>query len=281
VTTPAAQGRLEHPAVVLVADAGPVDRDGTVDGVPVLAQLAGQLSDEGFVVIRYDKRGVGLSGGRIEMVTLQDYADDVVAAVKWLDKRKDVDDKRISVFGHGEGGAVAMLAAAREKRIAGVAMLGAMGTTGRELILEQQRRLLEDTKVAESERAEKMDLQKQILEATVAGKGWESLPPEVRRAVDTPFYRSLLTFEPAAVMKRIKQPILILKAENDKRVPARHADALAELARARKNSPPVAVESLPGLNHNMMTAGAPGAPAAVIGPEVARALAAWLATVAR
>ena len=94
ITTPAAQGRLRHPAVVLVAGSGPVERDAIVAGIPLFAQLAGQLAERDFVVLRYDKRGTGQSGGRTERATLQDYADDVTAAVKWLAKRKDVDPNR-------------------------------------------------------------------------------------------------------------------------------------------------------------------------------------------
>ena len=73
-------------------------------------------------MLRYDKRGVGQSGGRSERATLQDYADDLIAAVKWLAKRQDIDPKRIAVAGHSEGGAVAMLAAAREKKISSLVL---------------------------------------------------------------------------------------------------------------------------------------------------------------
>ena len=115
MTTPAAQGRLRHPAVVLVAGSGPIDRDAIVAGIPIFAQLAGQLAERDFVVLRYDKRGIGQSGGRIETVTLQDYADDAVAAVKWLAKRRRMSTSSASRRRHSEGGAVAMLAAARKK----------------------------------------------------------------------------------------------------------------------------------------------------------------------
>ena len=84
LTMPKGEGRLRHPTVVLVGGSGPVDRDETVAGIPIFAQLAGALAERGFMVLRYDKRGVGQSGGRIETVTLEDYADDVIAIVKWL-----------------------------------------------------------------------------------------------------------------------------------------------------------------------------------------------------
>ena len=79
------------------------------------------------MVLRYDKRGVGQSGGRAESAGLQDYAEDLRAAVKFLSERKDVDAKRIAIVGHSEGGLVAMLAAAKEKKIAGVASAGDAG----------------------------------------------------------------------------------------------------------------------------------------------------------
>ena len=85
--------------------------------LPIFAQLARGACRENFLVLRYDKRGVGQSGGRSERVTLQDYADDLITVVNWLAKRQDVDPNRIVVAGHSEGGAVAMLAAAREDEI--------------------------------------------------------------------------------------------------------------------------------------------------------------------
>ena len=286
LTTPQAQGRLRHPALVLVPGSGTVDRDGTVAGIPLLAQLAGQLADAGFVVLRYDKRGVGQSGGRTETVTLRDYADDAVAAVKWIARRKDVDDKRVFAAGHSEGAAVAMLAA-REKRIKALVLMAPIGTTGRELILEQQQALLDASNVAEPERTEKIELQKKILDAAIAEKGWETLPPEVRPHVDTPFYRSLLTFEPASVMKDARQPILIIHGELDKQVRPHHAQRLAEAARARKKAAPVELKNVPGLNHLLVPAktGEVSEDATLegksISPEVAKIIAAWLAAVPR
>jgi alpha/beta superfamily hydrolase len=274
VTTPPAQGRLKHPAIVLVAGAGVTDRDGAAGGVPILAQLAGQLADLGFVVVRYDKRGIGQSGGRTETVTLQDYADDAVAVVKWVARRKDVDEKRIALAGYDEGATVGLLAAAREKKIASLVLVAAPGLSGRELVLEQQSALLKAANVADAERTDKIELQKKILEAAATEKGWETIPPDVRRAVDTPWYRSLLTFDPAKVVPRVKQPILLLQPELDAQLGSHHGTRLAELGKARKDAPATELKPLPALNHSLLPAGA--ADAKAIGPDVAKAIAAWL-----
>ncbi len=282
-TPPATAARMRSPAVVLVAGSGPIERDGIVAGIPLFAQLAGDLAERGFIVLRYDKRGVGQSGGRVETVTLQDYAEDVIAAVKWLEKRKDVDKRRISVAGHSEGGAVSMLAAAREKKISAFAVMSSMGTRGVELILEQQQYSLDLLKTPDAERASKVELQKKILEAAMTGRGLDDLPPEIRARVDSPWYRSLLLFDPSEAMPRTKQPVLVVHGELDKQVPLHHAKTLMELANARKKAPAATLVLLPGLNHLLVpaTTGDIAEYASLqdkrISPEVARSIADWLA----
>jgi len=254
LTPPPGEGRLRHPTVVLVGGSGAVDRDEAVAGIPIFAQLAGTLAQRGYMVLRYDKRGVGQSGGRIEAATLQDYADDVVAIVKWLAKRDDVDPRRITVVGHSEGGSVAMLAAGRESKIASLVLVAAIGTTGADLILEQQRHQLDLMKVSDEERKQKIDLQQRVQMAVVTENGWEGIPDDVRKQADTPWFRSLLQFDPAKVMPRVKQPILIVQGDLDTQVPPHHADALAQLANGRKNAGKIETVHLPGVNHLLVKA---------------------------
>jgi pimeloyl-ACP methyl ester carboxylesterase len=253
MTVPKDMGRLRLPAIVLVTGAGQLERDETVAGIPIFAQLAGALAREGFVVLRYDKRGVGQSGGRSERATLQDYADDLTAAVKWLAKRKDIDPKRIAVVGHSEGGAVAMLAA-REKKISSLVLVAAPGTPGSDLILEQQRHLLDVMKAPEAERTAKIELQQRIHAAVISDKGWEAIPEELRTQAESTWFRSLLMFDPAKVMAKVKQPVLIVHGDLDREVMPHHADTLAKLARARKKAAPVELVHLPGVNHLLVPA---------------------------
>ena len=126
----------------------------------VFGQLASALADAGFVVVRYDKRGVGQSGGRIENTTLGDYAEDAIAAVKFLDRRPDVDRRRIAVLGYGEGGAVASVAASRQASIAALVLVAAPGVTGERLMLEQQQHLLDLMNIPDADRRAKIELQK-------------------------------------------------------------------------------------------------------------------------
>jgi pimeloyl-ACP methyl ester carboxylesterase len=250
VTRPVGQQqKLRLPAVILVAGSGPQDRNELVFGVPIFANLAHALADAGFLVIRYDKRGVGQSGGRGEAATLNDYAEDLRAVLNYTAKRKDVDERGIAVLGHSEGAAVAMLAAAKDKKIAALMLVGAMGTTGAEIVLEQQQHLLSRSKLSDAERQEKIDLQQKIHAAVLTGKGWEGVPPDIRSAAESAWFQSFLRFDPAKAMKDIRQPILILHGTLDTQVKPHHAEKLAALAQARKKGGAVQLTTVEGVNH--------------------------------
>jgi fermentation-respiration switch protein FrsA (DUF1100 family) len=275
-----ADGR-PRPAIVLVGGASPVDRDEIVAGIPIFGQLAGDLADAGLLVLRYDRRGVGQSGGRPEAATLSDYADDVRAAVRFLAGRKDVDRRRIAVFGYGDGGPVAMIAASREDRIGVLILAAAMGTSGAELTLAQVSRTLERSARTAAEKQAAIDLQQAIQTAVLTGKGWESIAPELRRQADTPWFQSYLSFDPSRVMRDVDQAVFIVHGLLDRQVPPDHADRLEKLARDRRRGA-VDVARLPGVNHLLI----PAVTGEIdeygtlkdrrVTPDVARSVSAWL-----
>lgn len=243
------------PAVVLIASSEVGDRDGAVGGVPILGQLAGALAEGGFMAVRFDKRGFGQSGGRAESATLRDQAEDVIAIVRWLAERRDVDRDRIAVLGHGDGGWVALLAASRERgRIDAVVTIAAPSITGSELVLEQQQQTLDQSKAAPQEREAKVELQRRINAAVLTGKGWETIPPDIRRQADTPWFQSLLSFDPPEVLEDVRQPLLFLHGQLDRQVPVSHLDRIAEIARTESDSKSVAVVSVRGVNHLLVPA---------------------------
>ncbi len=239
---------------MLVGGSGPTDRDSLIAGIPIFGQIADALATAGYIVVRYDKRGVGQSGGRAEAASLADYADDARAAVKLLSDRKDVDPKRIAVIGHSEGGLVALMAAAKDKKIAAVALISTPGMTGAELVLAQQKRLLERTSMTPEEKQAKVDEQKKIHEAVITGKGLELLPPNVRRSVDNPEFQGVLMSDPTKLMAQVRQPLLIVQGGLDTQVEPQNADLLEGLARKRKNAPAVETVKVPTVNHLLVPA---------------------------
>jgi pimeloyl-ACP methyl ester carboxylesterase len=286
VTSPP-KSATRQPAVILVPGSGPQTREMLAAGVPIFGQLAGAIADaSGAYVVRYDKRGSGQSGGRTESATLSEYADDVVRIVTWLSKRKDIDGDRIAVLGYGDGGAVAMLAAARDNRLRGLALVASPGRTGRDTVMEQQRQALARLTTSDADKQGKIALQSQVIEAVITGKGWESVPTAVRQGADTPWFKSWLLFDPAGVISKIDRPLLIVHAALDAEVPAADADALEALGRRRSKRPPDDTRKVvvAGVNHLLVPArsGAVeeyGALATkTISPDVTAVVATWLSS---
>ena len=253
LSKPTAADATPRPAVVLISGSGPTDRDETVAGIPIFGHIAGALADAGFYVLRYDKRGVGQSGGRPEAATLEDYAEDVRAAVRSLGGRKDVDRRRIAVVGYGDGGPVSLIAASKEDRIAAAALIASIGTRGAEANLAQVTRSLEQSTRPEADKQALLALQKQIQNAVMTGKGWEGVEPELRRQSDTPWFHSFLAFDPARIMRDVEQPLLVVHGQLDGQVAPSNADSLEQLARARRRGS-VEVVRVPGVNHLLVPA---------------------------
>ena len=285
---PAAKPADKLPAVVLIGESSSTDRDETVSGIPILGQLSGELAQAGFVVVRYDKRGVGQSGGRTESATLQDYADDALSVVSWLRLQKDIDPKRIALVGRAEGGAVALIAGDRGgDKVAALGLISTPGQTGREIVLEQQRRALDRSTDSADEKRAKIQVQTRILDAVVTGSGWEGIPPALQKATDTLMFKSWVEFDPAAAIKKADQPIIIVHGALDTEMPPAHADRLAALSSARKSkaAPLTKKVLLPGVNHLLVPATTgevaeyPSLAVKTISPAVAASLVEWLRAV--
>jgi pimeloyl-ACP methyl ester carboxylesterase len=251
------EGVEKPPVVILLAGSGAQDRDETVFGIPILGQVAGRLSDAGFFVVRYDKRGVGQSGGRVESASLDAYAEDARAVVQWVRRRRDIDRDRIILAGHSEGGAVALLTAGRNRGdVAGIALIAAPGRSGRDITLAQQQYQLDRSNESDASKQEKVALQMRLMDAVISGRGWESIPPELRKQADTVWFRSWLNYDPAEAMRRTRQPLLILQGALDVQIPRAHADTLEALANQRGGRPgPARKVVIPGVNHLLVPAG--------------------------
>ena len=94
------------------------------------------------------------------------------------------------------------------------------------------------------------------MDAVISGRGWETVPPELRRQADTLWFRSWLAFDPAEAMRKTNQPVLIVQGALDSQLPPSHADALEALAnkRSARTVVPTRKVVVPGVNHLLVPA---------------------------
>jgi pimeloyl-ACP methyl ester carboxylesterase len=106
------------------------------------AMLRRIVRDSQALVWRTEKRGVGASGGSCVTMDYETELADHREALQQLQRRADVDPRRIVIFGGSIGGTYAPLLAA-DQELAGVMIWGAGATTWAERMLRFERNALE------------------------------------------------------------------------------------------------------------------------------------------
>ena len=264
LTIPAGPGPF--PAVVLLSDSGPHDRDGTVGDFAPLGQLADFLTRRGVAVLRFDDRGVAKSGGT-PAATTADLVSDAQAGLNYLRTRPEIDLSHLGLIGHGEGGNVALLAAAQPLPPAFVVALAAYGLPGRDIVVQQQATTLRTlgTETAQIEAATKrqqamLEIIRQTTDNSQAQAIVANMLKQNNAAVDnataqssaaemtSSHYRYFLAFNPIEKLSTVACPVLLLNGTADLTV---NADAnLNALEKGLKTGKkPVTVHKMPGVNH--------------------------------
>lgn len=135
-------GRGPFPAVVIGHGSGRVTKEEGAAHVPF-------WRERGFAVLRYDKRGVGLSSGAYRGLSgansfevVPELAGDMLAGVVFLRSRPDIDASRIGLMGVSQAGWIMAAAAARSPDVRFfVAVVGSAMPVGVNVFYENLRDL--------------------------------------------------------------------------------------------------------------------------------------------
>jgi len=133
-----AVGDGPFPGVLIIHGSGSTDMDGyipaelTGTGKPVrhYLLLAEYLTERGFAVLRYNKRGVGLTGVTLDAdivvnKTVQDLIGDAEKALEVLMQQSQVDPDDITIIGRSEGAIIAPIVAIENPEVKKVVLMGA------------------------------------------------------------------------------------------------------------------------------------------------------------
>lgn len=126
------------PIIILASGSGPQNRDCELVGHHPFYVIAHYLAENGVGCLRFDDRGTGKSSGEFAKATLSDFASDINACFKYLKSQNSYKYCEIGVAGHSEGGMHALIAASKNKDLAFVIELASVGTSGKEILIEQQ-----------------------------------------------------------------------------------------------------------------------------------------------
>ena len=299
------------PAVVLVTGSGPQDRDETMLGHKPFLVLADYLTRRGIAVLRYDDRGVGKSGGHFAGATTKDFLNDALAAIDFLEERKDIKHDETGIIGHSEGALIAPMAAVKSSNVNFIVLMAGTGVSGREVLLEQtkliekamgnsEEKINDDIKlvdkiydIVESEKdssaaAEKMGAVYRGYYASLdsadraeLGNNIDALINGQVQMVLSPWFRFFLSYNPEPTLEKVKVPVLAITGANDLQVSPKQNLPVIEAALKKGGNKDYKVLEIPKLNHLFQTSetGEPSEYSKIeetISPEALKIIGDWI-----
>ncbi|HKJ39132.1 MAG TPA: alpha/beta fold hydrolase, partial [Anaerolineales bacterium] len=222
------------PAIVVVHQAS-----GGEQTDPFYNHLKTELPKQGIAVLVFDRRGSGDSQGNFETADFDDLADDVVAAVEYLESRADIDGSKIGLHGTSQGGWIAPIAAAKKPEIACVVAVSASGVSPADQMDYGVAFHLKQNGFDQIVINKVVELRTLVNEYFRGNVSRDNAAAELSRYENEPWFRDgylypsrelplditqdkwhyEMDYEPLSIWKKVKQPTLFLFAEIDEWVP--------------------------------------------------------------
>jgi len=231
------------PAALIIAGSGPTDRNGNGPGIEpnVYKMLAEALAAQGITTLRFDKRGVkgsALAMGSEKDLRIQTYADDARAWAEQL--RTTAHTGCVWLIGHSEGALLAEMVAQDNPSICGLVLVSGAGRRAGDLLRDQLDHA--STPIPDALKKTAFDYIAKLEQGQTIDDPSPSLQLLFRSSVQ-PYMISWLALDPAALLAKLKLPVLILQGDNDIQITVDDAKMLSS---AR---PDARLLVLPGVNH--------------------------------
>ena len=225
-------------AALVITGSGKLNRDSDAwlgrTRIPLLRtgvtrQVADALTAADVITLRYDKRGVGASGGDYLRTGLADNTEVARAGLRWLAERAP--GLPLITVGHSEGTYHAARLAA-EENVAGTILLSAPARTG-EQVIDWQIDKLAPTLPAVARAIFRLTggdfkrSQHKRLERLRASTGDVIRMQGIR--VNARWYREFLSYDPVPYLRRVTAPVLAITGGHDMQVPPEDVDTIGAL----------------------------------------------------
>jgi pimeloyl-ACP methyl ester carboxylesterase len=233
-------GAGPHPAVLLLHGSGRLDRDANAGRLRMELgpSLAAALAKRGIASLRYDRRGVGASGGDWHKAGFVDNRSDGAAALRALAGRPDVQAGAIGVVGHSEGAVHAMTLGVQPE-VDAVVLLAGFARLGEDALRWQGRMIARDLPLPI--RLLRVLANRQLARIKAASA---DVVRVAGRPMNAKWMREMLGHDSRQDLVNIKVPVLAITGDKDIQVDP------ADLGEIRRLVPgEVEVHRIPDLTH--------------------------------
>lgn len=230
--------RDTYPAILILSGSGKGDRDGNFNklNLNIYKDLAEFLTENGFITLRYDKRGTHKSGGNYFETGLKELIDDAIFALQYLQNVEQVDRKKVFILGHSEGALIAP-AILQKVNVSGLILLAGAARSSKELSEIQIEKLSADMKEATGLKGAllrlfKADEKLKKQNKKVIAKIMNSNQPVMRikgARMNAKWVRETYDYDVCKYLKEVTCPVLAVSGGKDVQVPPKDAKRIAEL----------------------------------------------------
>ncbi|MDQ3750932.1 MAG: alpha/beta hydrolase [Acidobacteriota bacterium] len=256
---PQAAGR--HPVVIVTPGDFGTNRN-------QLRWWAHNFVSRGIAALIFDSRGAGASGGTAGNNSFSDLADDVLAAVRVLKNRDDINPKQIGLFGFSNSAWTVSLAASRSTDVGFLILQSFSGVPPYQQETFRAETQLRVDKFPESTIKQGADFMRLKFEAARTGEGWEQIEKIMNQARGTRwlaytnpprsleglqrFWQTSANFNPVPALEKIKIPVLAYWGENDTYVPAQESIAVFKQAMMKAGNKDFTIKIIPKGRHDLI-----------------------------
>lgn len=234
--------RETHPGVLIISGSGKGNRDGNLKkmNLNIYKELADFLTMNGFITLRYDKRGTHRSKGNYHETGLVDLINDATDAVNFLQNHRQVDSEKVFILGHSEGALIAP-AVFRKTRVSGLILLAGAVQSSEALSQLQTNQLYDEMNEATgirgwlfrllnvSGKAKKQN--KKLLEKIMESNQAIMRVKGIR--INAKWMRETLAFDVCKHLGEVTCPVLAVSGEKDVQVPPKDAEKIAEIVQGK------------------------------------------------
>ena len=226
------------PGVLLIAGSGQVDRNENHKKLRLNAfyEISHYLAENGIASLRYDKRGVGQSGGDQWSTGFYDRVQDAQASLECLKQQKEIQPQNVFMLGHSEGALIAIRLAGAGVEVAGIILVGSPAQSGEAVLKWQAIQIARSLKGFNGWliRTLRIDVskaqQKQLDKIKRSEKDW--FRHRLVMKMPAKWLREFMAYDPAEDLPRITLPMLAITGSKDIQVDPADLERMAQLVRA-------------------------------------------------
>jgi uncharacterized protein len=225
-------------AALLITGSGKTDRNsdaslpmGQMLRMGLTRSIAESLAGARVSSLRYDKRGVGASGGDYLRTGMAQGSTDARAALDWLAGRAA--GLPLLAIGHSEGTLYAAQLAA-DRAVAGAVLLSGPAHTGGEILAWQTRQIAGTLPASTRLILRLLRIDVVTAQRKNQDKIMASAADVMRiqgQKVNARWLRDFVTYDPAPVLARIAVPVLAITGGHDLQVPPADVEAMRGLVK--------------------------------------------------